>query len=188
MSSNYSLNSVSEGPSWSPSLPPDWQPPNGIPRSTRSLFLRSRVSLNSRYTSLLRALLLFCVRVGCLGGAILYIACSFASDYQYGMGMRTHEAAYINRAAALFPLSRDRRSGPAYLAILTHDLTGIKTIEHAIKYDPHAADLYFGLTGMRLDVGDVTGYNVALTQLQKLTPGVEYRIIGEAPATAGTGG
>ncbi len=132
----------------------------------------------SRFTNRLRALLLWSLRVSCLGGAFLYIALSFASDYQYGMGMRTHEEVYINRAAALFPLSRDRRSGPAYLAILKRDLTGIKNIERALRYDPNAADLYFGLAGMRLNIGDNAGYNVALTQLQKLTPGVEYRIIG----------
>ncbi len=134
--------------------------------------------MSSRFISLSRALLLWCVRVTCLGGAILYAVLSFAADYEYGIGMRNHEAEYINRAAALFPLLRDRRSGPGYLAILNHDLSRISAIDRALKYDPHAADLYFGLAGMRLNVGDVTGYNVALTQLQKLTPGVEYRIVG----------
>ncbi len=143
-----------------------------------SWFLRWRALLASRFISRLRALLLWSLRVFCLGAAFLYIALSFAADYQYGMGMRTHEEAYINRAAALFPLSRDRRSGPAYLAILKHDLAHTDRIVQALRYDPHAADLYFGLAGMRLNVGDVTGYKVALTQLQKLTPGVEYRIIG----------
>ncbi len=137
----------------------------------------SRAALSSRFTSLLRVVLLWCVRVSCLAGAFLYIACSFASDYQYAQGMRTHEAQYIYRAAALFPLARDRRSGPAYLAILTRDVGHLNDIARALTYDPHAADLYFGLASMRLNVGDVTGYNIALTQLQKLTPGVEYRIV-----------
>ncbi len=179
MSSSYSLNSVSEGPSWSPPSPSDLQRQIEGRPSMPYWFLRWRHVLASRFTSRLRALLLWFVRVSCLGGAFLYTALSFAADYQYGMGMRTHEAVYINRAAALFPLSRDRRSGPAYLAILKHDLTAIKTIERALVHDPHAADLYFGLAGMRLNIGDQAGYNVALTQLQKLTPGVEYRIIGQ---------
>lgn len=131
----------------------------------------------SRLGSLLRGLLLWSVRVGFLVGVLLYVACSFAADYDYAQGMRTHDPIYFDKAATLFPLMRDRRSGPAYLAIVQQDLRSVGKINEALRYDPNAADLYFGLTGMRLRLGDQQGYSAALTQLRKLTPGVEYRIL-----------
>ena len=175
--SNSSLNSELEGRSSLLSSYSEWLQLSEGQSSMPYWYSLSKAVLSSRCTSLLRGLLLWSLRVTCLAGAFLYIACSFASDYQYAQGMRTHEDVYILRAAALFPLMRDRRSGPAYLTILRHDLAHLDWITKALKDDPHAADLYFGLASMRLNVGDVTGYNVALTQLQKLTPGVEYRIV-----------
>ncbi len=118
-----------------------------------------------------------CVRVGFLAGVLVYVSCSFASDYDYAQGMRTRNPTYFEAAARLFPLMRDRRSGPAYLAIVRQDLSNAGKIVEALRYDPNAADLYFGLAAMRLRLGDKQGYSAALTQLMKLTPGVEYRIV-----------
>lgn len=144
----------------------------------RSLSLRLRRCLGSRFTSLSRALLRLCALATYSGLVFLYVTLSFASDYQYGLGLRTHQAEPFFKAAKLFPLNRDRRSGPAYLTIIRQDYAHTDLIAQALKYDPHAADLYFGLAQLRLKQGDQQGYTVALTQLMKLTPGVEYRIIG----------
>jgi hypothetical protein len=47
----------------------------------------------------------------------------------------------------------------------------------ALRYDPNGADLWRGLIQMRLNTGDETGYKQALTQLERLTPGVRYQIV-----------
>ena len=137
-----------------------------------------KACLASRFISRLRAPLRLCALAIYSGTALAYALSSLASDYEYGAGMRDRQFSHFQKAAELFPFNRDRRSGPAYYTILRGDYTHTDIVAKALKYDPNAADLYFGLAQLRLKEGDQQGYTVALTQLMKLTPGVEYRIVG----------
>ena len=145
---------------------------------TALLCLLYAVLLAFRFMSRFRALWRLAVRVGFLSLVLIYVATSLVSDYEYGMGLRTGEADHFYNASVLFPLNRDRRSGAGYIAILRQDTANTWRVTEALRHDPNAADLYFGLAQLRLKERDQQGYSAALTQLMKLTPGVEYRIIG----------
>jgi len=99
------------------------------------------------------------------------------ADWEYHLGLQTYQPIYFANAAKLFPLSRDRRSGLGYVEIMRHDPGGVAAVDYALRYDPHAADLWLGLATMNLNLGNAQGYNAAMTQLQKLTPGVQFAIV-----------
>jgi len=79
-------------------------------------------------------------------------------------------------SARLFPLVRSYRSGPAYDVIEKGDFQDAGLIKEALRYDPFAADLWYGLARMELKSNDKAGYIAALTELQRLTPGLQYQI------------
>jgi hypothetical protein len=60
---------------------------------------------------------------------------------------------------------------------LREDRSKIAIVEQAIRYDPNAADLWYGLARMQLKAGNEIGYNTSLTRLKELTPGVQYQIV-----------
>ncbi len=131
-----------------------------------------RVFSTSRSMLLLRALLRLCVPVIFLATALLYALCSTLSDLEYKIGLNTLQARHFELSARWFPLVRTHRSGPAYLAIRTGDVWGGHTIRQALRYDPHAADLWAGLAQMQLATGDQMGYSASMARLHAL-PGVK---------------
>src|SRR5208282_1743480 len=102
----------------------------------------------------LPGLLRRCAAASFLLVACGYAACSILADLEYGIGLKTREIRYFEAAAQLFPLQRTRRSGAAYMAILSMDQSKIATVKRAIRYDPNAADLWYGLARMQLKAGD----------------------------------
>ena len=127
--------------------------------------------------SLLPAVLRLFVRGCFLLAAILYATCSVLSDLEYAIGLHTMQLQHFVASARLFPLIRTRRSGAAYAVILTQDHSKIAIVEQAIRYDPNAADLWYGLARMQLKEGNELGYNTSLTRLMELTPGVHYQVV-----------
>ncbi len=73
----------------------------------------------------------------------------------------------------LFPLHRDRRSGPAYYTILHGDYSNIEFVRQALRWDPNAADLLLGLVMLRAKHGD--NYNDAAAELIRLVPSVAVK-------------
>ena len=127
--------------------------------------------------NLLRGLLRWSARLLFLASALLFAICSALSDYDYGLGMKTGSMKDFVLASTLFPLVRSYRSGPAYEAIQQSDINGIGLIMTALRYDPFAADLWYGLARMQLKSGNEAGYIAALTELQRLTPGLHYEAV-----------
>ena len=109
--------------------------------------------------------------------ALAYATCSILSDASYGLGMKNGETRFFQFATLTFPLLRSHRSGTAYHAIATEDIRQIQAIEWAVAHDSNAADLWYGLARMQLKAGNKAGYIAALTQLKRLTPGLEYRVV-----------
>ena len=143
----------------------------------RSWFSWCRAASASRSMSLSRALWRHSVRAAFLSAAILYATSSMLSDMEYGLGMKTREIKYMLVASRLFPLLRTRRSGAAYLVAINADIKDRNEIKWALRYDPYAADLWYGLARMQLKGGDQIGYNASLTRLKELTPGVNYSVV-----------
>lgn len=84
-------------------------------------------------------------------------------------------------SARLFPLSRPRRTGPAYAWIVA-DPDGrykntVEAIREGLKTDPHAADLWFNLGRMALKRGDEAEYTEAKAQVQRLVPHAVFEVI-----------
>lgn len=131
----------------------------------------------SRFMSLSRGLLLLFVRVSFLLTASLFVICSLLGDMEYGLGLRTGALQDFELSATLFPLIRSYRSGPAYSIISREDPTHIPLILQALRYDPYAADLWYGLARMQLKSGNSPGYTAALTQLRTLTPDLQYQVV-----------
>ena len=110
---------------------------------------------------------------------LFFSTCSLLGDHEYGLAILHHDPQHAMLASRLFPLIRTYRSGPAYLAIVTGAPDAIPLIETALRHDPYAPDLWYGLARMELKSGNEAGYTAALTQLKRLTPGLDYRIIAE---------
>jgi hypothetical protein len=87
--------------------------------------------------------------------------------------MRQGGVANFYKAAMLFPLSRDRRSGPAYYTILHADYSNLEFVRQALHWDPHGADLLLGLVMLRASHGD--NYNDAALELIRLVPSVAVK-------------
>ena len=135
--------------------------------------------MGSRFTSLSLALLRLSVRVSFLATALLFVTCSLLGDMEYGLGLRTGQLQDFQLASTLFPLIRSYRSGPAYEVISREDPTRIDLILSALRYDPYAADLWYGLARMQLKSGNTIGYTAAVTQLRSLTPDLQYRVFAK---------
>ena len=112
------------------------------------------------------------VRVIYLVAVLLYATTSLISDYEYGRGIRTHDAAHFYRSANLFPLARERRSAPGYITIVRNDYAKADLIAAAARFDPNAADLWLGLLLARLNNHDDSGAYVAAMQLKRLAPDI----------------
>lgn len=159
---------------------PEWLQRNDGRNGMRWPFSWSRAASVFRFTSLLPALWRWSVRVGFLSAALLYASFSLLSDAEYKIGLQTQDIRHFQRAARLFPLTRTRRSAAAYAAILQDHLDYIPEVQWAIRHDPNAADLWFGLARMQLKAGDQIGYNSSLTRLKQLTPGLSFRVVHAA--------
>ena len=132
----------------------------------------------SRSMSLLRRASLRCAQALFLLSMLFFSTCSLLGDHEYGLAILHHDAGHMALSSRLFPLIRSYRSGPAYLAIVTGDpAPAVPLIEAALRHDPYAPDLWYGLARMQLKSGNKTGYTAALTQLKRLTPGLDYRIV-----------
>lgn len=130
--------------------------------------------------SLLRRASLLSVRAAFLLTMLLFSTCSLLGDHEYGLGLLTHDMNHFLLASRLFPEIRSFRSGPAYASITFGDpQAAIPLIEEALRHDPNAPDLWYGLARMQLKLGNEQGYNAALTQLKRLTPGLDYRVVAE---------
>lgn len=84
-------------------------------------------------------------------------------------------------SSTLFPLSRPRRTGPAYAWIIG-DTDGRfedtrRAILKALETDPYAADLWFNLARMALKRGDEVEYGRARAQLQRLVPNAVLEVV-----------
>ena len=103
------------------------------------------------------------------------------SDCYYLVGMRTRTIEPFERAAALFPIYRQRRLSVAYAHILLPDKTTYPTtvweIRKALATDRNTADLWFHLMRVDLKLGNEPGYTTSMVQLQRLTPRTVYRVI-----------
>lgn len=155
----------------------EWLQASAARPSTPSWFSWWKDASASRFTSRLRALLLWSVRAGFLSAALLYSSLSILSDFEYGIGLLDGNIRHFQAASRLFPLMRTRRSGAAYDAILHEDWHDIPDIRWAVRHDPNAADLWYGLARMQLKAGDELGYNSSLTRLKELTPGLRYQVV-----------
>jgi len=51
-------------------------------------------------------------------------------------------------------------------------------IDAALQTDPNAADLWYNLARLRLQLGDTRQYNEALARLKELSPHNMYRVVG----------
>lgn len=84
-------------------------------------------------------------------------------------------------AARLFPLSFERRMGPAKAHILLPEQTTPQATADAIRLalqdNPNAADLWYNLTMMDLKLGDKLAYTADMGRLRKLTPQVTYQVV-----------
>jgi len=170
--SSYSLSSASLAVLWWRVFWRDCGRLRARLRSMPWLCSVSRACSSSRFMTQLPALWRLSVRVICLVAALAYTAASLMSDYEYGLGIRTHEATAFYRSANLFPLSRERRSAPGYITIVRSDHKHTDLIARAIQFDPNAADLWLGLLVMRLQENDGVGAYAAVLGLQKLAPKV----------------
>ena len=108
---------------------------------------------------------------------MMYATYSLIADAEYGIGMATGDLSHFILSARLFPLERARRSGPAYAVIIKQDLSKIPWIKEALRHDPNAADLWYGLARMELKAGDEAGYSAAVKRLRELTPGLDYAVV-----------
>jgi len=156
--------------------------PPGARNSMRFWYLCSRAVSDSRSMSLLRVLWRLCAPVVFLAIALLWSIFSIASDYEYRLGMATGNPDYFVKAAALFPIMRERREGPLWAYINYGDLSKIPYVAQIVAEDPNAADLNLALARMLLMAGDKEAYNVVMTRLQKLTPNIRYQVVQIVPA------
>ena len=108
---------------------------------------------------------------------LLFLTCGLLGDHEYGLGLKTHDMRHFLLASRLFPEIRSYRSGPGYAAITFVVPEAIPLIAEALRHDPYAPDLWYGMARMQLKSGNEAGYNAALTQLKRLTPGLDYRIV-----------
>ena len=136
-----------------------------------------RGSLGSHFMSLLRQLWPLSVRVAFLLAVLIYVTTSLVSDYFYAQGIRQGGVTNFYKAAMLFPLSRDRRSGPAYYTIIHNDYDGLEFVREALHWDPNGADLLLGLVMLRATHGDK--YNDAARELIRLVPSVAVKAKGD---------
>lgn len=164
------LNLVLSAPSSAQPLPIGSLPPSADQNSMRLWSLVWKDFSASPFMSLLRQLWPLSVRVIFLLAVVIYVTTSFASDYYYMLGMRQGGVVNFYKAAMLFPLSRDRRSGPGYYTILHGDYDHLEFVRQALRWDPNGADLLLGLVMMRAQHGD--NYQDAAMQLIKLVPSV----------------
>ena len=148
-----------------------------------SLWSWSRRVSASRLMSRSLAPLLLCARVGFGVAALAYVTTTLVGDYFYGMGLRTRDASYFDLSAKWCPLERSHREAPAYIGIAKADPARVPKFLEALRYDPYAADLWFGLARLHLKAGNNVGYNAAMIQLRALVPGVN-RWIGEGGENA----
>ena len=168
--SNSSLSSAwSELLSFSGSFP-GWVCPNALQSSTPSWYSRWKACLDSRFMAHSLGLSRLSVRVLYLLAALVYIGASLTSDYEYAVGLRTKEATAFILSSNLFPLVRERRSAPGYLAMVQSDHVHIDWIEQALRFDPNAAHLWLGLIVMRLQEGNQAAANAAAAHLLPLLP------------------
>ena len=134
--------------------------------------------MDSRFTSRLLWFLQPALQVMFLAAGILYAVCSFTSDWYYGQGLRTDSLADYQLSAALFPLLRSHRTGAAYWAAANDSKVNVGLIDAALQTDPNAADLWYNLARLRLQLGDTKQYNEALARLKELSPHNMYRVVG----------
>lgn len=103
------------------------------------------------------------------------------SDLFYKAGMVTRRIEHFDIAAKLFPLNFERRTGRAKAHILLPDQTTPQVtadvIRGALRDDPNAADLWYNLARMDLNLGDKRAYDADMGRLKKLTPQVTYQIV-----------
>lgn len=78
----------------------------------------------------------------------------------------------FDRAAADFPLTRVRRSSPAYARIVMDPDSpeALAAVIEALKTDPNAADLHYHLARLYLRMGNQVEYRNAVQSLKKLLP------------------
>ena len=72
---------------------------------------------------------------------------------------------------------RTHRSAAAYWVVVHEDAAKRGLIALALKADPNATDLWYGLARLQLKANDTIGYNTSLTRLKELTPGVNYQVV-----------
>lgn len=133
--------------------------------------------MGSRFISLLQDVSLWLVRGIFLGTACVFTICSLLGDHEYGLAIRTSDLRHYLLASQLFPLVRSFRSGPAYFGITANAPASVPLIEQALAHDPYAGDLWYGLARMQLKAGNNVGYIAALTELRRLTPDLNYRVV-----------
>ena len=128
----------------------------------------------SRFTSLCLVLLRLAARLSFLAAALAYVTFSLLGDLEYGLGLRTMGMQHFALASIYFPLVRSHRSGFAYSVIQNMEVGGIPAVRKAIRADPNATDLWFGLLRLELHARDEQGYNAAMSRLKELTPDLRY--------------
>ena len=118
------------------------------------------------------ASLRLCALAAYAATGLLFAATSLVSDWEYGQGMRRQEIEPFERAAALFPLMRARRSGPAYAHVLFDDDpdTTLAAVEQALRADPNAMDLHYHRIRLHLLLGHNVEYARAVAELHRLAP------------------
>jgi len=159
-----------------------WPRGSGALNSMRFWYLSWKAYSASRSMSLLRALWRLCAPVVFLALAILWACFSIVSDYEYRLGLLTGNPEYFVKAAALFPIMRERREGPLWAYVNYGDLKQIPYVARIVAEDPNGADLNLALARMLLMAGDKEAYNTVMTRLQKLTPNIRYQIVRLVPA------
>jgi len=167
--------------SWS-SLQHVSPPPRGDRNSMPWWYSFWKAVSASRFTSPLLALWRLCAPVVFLALALLWVFFSIASDYEYRFGLTTLDPVYFQRAAALFPIMRDRRMGPLWSFTAAGDVSKIAAVERIAATDPHAADVKLALAKLLLKAGRKEDYNAVMTQLEKLTPKIRYQLVQLVPA------
>lgn len=136
---------------------------------------------DSRSISRLLGLWRLCAPVAFLAMALLYATFSLVSDFEYMLGMKMPQLGYFQRSSELFPFFRERRLAGAWFVINTGDLKDIPLVEAAVATDPYAPDMKLGLMRLLLNAGRKDEYNAVLTQLQKLTPKLRYKVVTIKP-------
>lgn len=96
----------------------------------------------------------------------------------YAVALRQANLDAFIVAGNVFPYSRQKRTAPAYIAVATNAAPEIKLalLYRALQTDPYAADLWFNLSVVYLNLGDQQGYDGAMRELRKLTPHSAYAV------------